>query len=238
MTSDSGRCGTGRRRFLVGVFGRELDASPGRCAHVGRGRDGGPRRRLPRLLLDDARERGGRALVRRAVGRRRLLLVVGIGRGRDRGARWECRRCGLCCCCRRGATLEQLDVVGGREAVAAVLADERPVRVGDVVDVERGVLLEGQLLVRLAGVVVEGLGLRDRRRLLDVVVGDEALGLLLLLAVPLLLRFPPIVVGRLLQHHQHIALTECELAVALGHVVEDGAVDAEEHHCAGYSCRV
>jgi hypothetical protein len=72
--------------------------------------------------------------------------------------------------------------------------------------------------------------------LFNVVVWDEALGLVrlaILVLEPLLLRLPPVVVGRLLQHHEHITLIEGELVVALRRVVIDGAVDAEEHHRGG-----
>lgn len=72
--------------------------------------------------------------------------------------------------------------------------------------------------------------------LLNVVVGDEALGLLLLFVVALLLGLPPVVVSRLLQDHQHVALLQRNLVVALGHIVVECAVDAEEHHCDVWRC--
>jgi hypothetical protein len=62
--------------------------------------------------------------------------------------------------------------------------------------------------------------------LFNVVVGDQALGLVLILHQALLLRLPPVVVGRLLQHHQYVALLQGDLIVALGGVVVDGPVDA------------
>jgi hypothetical protein len=191
--------------------------------------------------------------VGRGVWSRRLLLVVRVGGRWYRRAAWERRRGER----RRrggGGSLCELDVVRRGKAVAGALPDQRPVRVGDVVDVEDGVLLERELLVGLAVVVVERFGLRDGRGLytlsmlahggayghrvpgtdttrcaaylFNVVVWNQALGLVLVLHAALLLRLPPVVVGRLLQHHQHVALAQGDLIVALGGVVVDGPVDA------------
>lgn len=63
-----------------------------------------------------------------------------------------------------------------------------------------------------------------------VIIWNQALRLLGILVSPLLLRLPPIVLGRLLQHHQQIALGECNLVLALRHIIVDGAVDAQKHH--------
>jgi len=72
--------------------------------------------------------------------------------------------------------------------------------------------------------------------LLDVVIWDQALGLFLFFVMALLLGLPPVVVSRLLQDHQHVALADRDLVVALGHIVVDCAVYAEEHHCDVWRC--
>jgi hypothetical protein len=102
--------------------------------------------------------------VRRAVWRRRLLLVVRVGGSWYRRAGWKRRRGERR---RRGgrSTLCELNVIRRSKAVAGALADQRPVWVGGVVDVENGVFLERELFVGLAVVVVESSGLRDGRGL-------------------------------------------------------------------------
>lgn len=55
--------------------------------------------------------------------------------------------------------------------------------------------------------------------LLDVVVWNQAFGLFLVVFAALLFGFPPIVIRRLLQYHQHIALVQGDLIVALRVVV-------------------
>ena len=69
--------------------------------------------------------------------------------------------------------------------------------------------------------------------LLNVIVWNQALGLFLVLLPALLLCLPPVVIRRLLQHHQHVALGQGDLIVALGHVVVHGTVYAEKDHCVG-----
>lgn len=150
-----------RRCFFVGFFGRELYASlSSRGAHIGWGGYGRSGHcRLLGFLLNDACESSSGAHAWRAVWGRRLV-VIRIWSGWYRGSRGQRRRRSFRSRWSRDAFCE-LNVVCRGKSVAGALSHQGPIRVCDVVDVEDGVFLEGELLVGLAVVVVESFGLRD-----------------------------------------------------------------------------
>ena len=58
-----------------------------------------------------------------------------------------------------------VDVIGGGEAVVAVEADQGPVWIRRVIDIQHGIFVKGEFLVGLSSVVVEGPSLVDGRGL-------------------------------------------------------------------------
>jgi len=63
-----------------------------------------------------------------------------------------------------------------------------------------------------------------------VVIRNQSLGLVVVLRRALFLRLPPIILSRLFQDHQQVTLGQGDFVFALGDIVVDGAVDAQEYH--------
>jgi hypothetical protein len=72
--------------------------------------------------------------------------------------------------------------------------------------------------------------------ILDVVVGDQALGLILFAVVGLLPGLPPVVLAALLEDVQQLALPQRELALGLRVVVVERGADGEENHAGQVRC--
>jgi hypothetical protein len=105
---------------------------------------------------------GGARIVARAVGGRRLLFIVRVwccGRWgtRPAGQRWRLH----------SGVLLDIDIVCWGKSIIAIQSHQCPIRICDIVYVEEGVFFKGELLVRLASVVVERSCLLDRGSLRD-----------------------------------------------------------------------
>lgn len=72
-----------------------------------------------------------------------------------------------------------------------------------------------------------------RTHLFDVVVGDQAHGLVFVFDARLLLCFPPVVFVALLENVEQISFVDLKLAFGLRSVVVHSLVDAEKRHCSG-----
>ena len=114
-------------------------------------------------------------------------------------------------------------IIGWDEAIVAVKADENPVWVRCVENLEHRIFGEGELLVCLSRVFVQGtsavdclclgpqpsdttarlkMDFRTGRKithLLDISARDQAVGLLLILCAGLLLDLPPVILGALFE---------------------------------------
>lgn len=125
----------------------------------------------------------------------------------------------------------QFDVVCRGEAKLAIDADQSPVGVRGIIDGEGGIFGEGDLFVGLAGVVVESFGEMGGFCILDVVVWNEALGLVIIVTKGLFLCLPPIILCAFFQDVQKLSLLNVELAGALGLVCVEGGAYCDEAHC-------